>query len=291
MPAAMVRPELRITARGPNRSASRSPVRRATAMASAKTEKVSAVTNGPAPFHSRMSSADHSIIAPSIRSAPIGTRHMARRAGGGSAKPRSGSAAGSGSSAISRSAKKIVATANERLQEDLLGQEADLPLREGAPDERPRHRAEAPEGMAAGHDPPAQHPLGLAGLGVHRHLDGGDGQPAEKEGEAERDRVRRQPRHDEAEEKPRPADHDRDPEPEAPDHPPDEEEAEHRSHRHAEEAEGQRQDVEPERRLHVGDARKPDREADRVQREDHLQRQDARRCGGHRGRPRTTWPP
>ena len=81
-------------------------------MASAKTEKVSAVTNGPAPFHSRMSSADHSIIAPSIRSAPIGTRHMARRASGGSAKPRSGSAAGSGSSAISRSAKKIVATAN-----------------------------------------------------------------------------------------------------------------------------------------------------------------------------------
>ena len=85
IPSAIATPEHKITARGPNCSASRSPARRITAMASAKTEKVTAVTNGLAPFHSRIRSADHSIIAPSIRSAPIGTRHISNSAADGKA--------------------------------------------------------------------------------------------------------------------------------------------------------------------------------------------------------------
>ena len=36
-----------------------------------------------------------------------------------------------------------------------------------------------------------------------------------------------------------------------------------------------------ERRLHVRDAREPDREAERVEREDHLQGEEAGALGGH----------
>ena len=54
----------------------------------------------------------------------------------------------------------------------------------------------------------------------------------------------------------------------APDDPADGQKPQHRPDRHAEEAEGQRQHVEPQRLLHVRDARKPDRKAERVQRED-----------------------
>ena len=138
MPTAMTSPERRITGRGPNRSASRSPASRVTAIASAKTEKVSAVTNGPAPFHSRIRSADHSIIAPSIRSAPIGTRQIIR-----SARRRQREAA-----LRLRLGRRVVGQQPEReedrrrreqrLQHQLLRQEAHAALGEGAAEHRAR---------------------------------------------------------------------------------------------------------------------------------------------------------
>ena len=77
------RPEARITGCGPKRSASPSPDSRAAAIPSAKAAKVTPVMNGLAPLSSRIRSADHSSIAPSIRSAPIGTRQSSTSAAGG----------------------------------------------------------------------------------------------------------------------------------------------------------------------------------------------------------------
>ena len=250
-------------------------------MASAKTAKVAAVAKGLAPTCSRRSSADHSIIAPSIRSAPIGTTHSRMSASEGRAKPGLRRAPRHRVVVDEAAGEEDRRRGEDRLQDRLLRQKADVGLGEGAADQRPGHGAEAPEGVAAGHDPPPERPLGLARLRVHRHLDGGDGEPADEEREPEQHRVRGERRPDEADQKQRAAPVAGRLQPEPRRDPADDEKAEHGARRHAEEAEGERQHVEPERRLHVRDARKPDRQPDGVQREDHLQGEEAGALGGH----------
>ena len=169
----------------------------------------------------------------------------------------------------------------DRLQDQLLVQKADLRLGEGPADQRAADGAETPEGMAARHDPAAEHTFGLARLCIHRHLDRGDRQSADKKAEAEQDRVRGEAGADEAEQKPGAAPEDRGLQPQPLGHPPDREKAEHGPERQPEQAEGQRQHIEPERRLYVGNPRKPDGKAQRIQRKDHLQGKEARAFGGH----------
>ena len=126
-----------MTARGPQASARRSPARRTSAIARAKTEKVAAVTKGLAPFHSRRSSADHSIIPPSTSSAPIGTRQSST-----SAQRRQREAAArlldrrDGIVVDSMPAKTKDGRGEERREDELLAEEADAVLGEGAADQR-----------------------------------------------------------------------------------------------------------------------------------------------------------
>ena len=143
-----------------------------------------AVAKGLAPTCSRRSSADHSIIAPSISSAPIGTRHISSSASEGRREARLGCGSGAGSSAISRRAKKTVAAAKIGCRISCCVRKPMSAWAKAPPISAPGDGAEAPEGVAAGHDPPPEHPLGLARLGVHRHLDRGDGQPADEEARA-----------------------------------------------------------------------------------------------------------
>ena len=245
------------------------------------------MTKGPAPFHSRMSSADHSIIAPSIRSAPIGTRHISdqRRRRQREAPLR-----------LLGRRLRIVGDqpqreedgrrGEERLQHQLLGEEADPAGRRrraiSAPTTVPKLQKAWQRVMIRR---PSTRSVWLALAFIDTSIVA-IVSPQRKSARPSAERVRRQRRPDEAEEEAEPPQTAvrrvpmrrmirgtlRKPE--------------HGAERHAEEAEGERQHVEPERLLDVRDARKPDREAERVQREDQLQRRGggrARRTSGRDG--------
>ena len=111
---------------------------------------------------------------------------------------------------------------------------------------------------------------------------GGDGQAADEQRQPQRERVPRQRRADEGEQEDRAAPDRGRLQPESRGDPADGQKAEHRAGGQAEQAEGQRLQVEPERRLHVGDAREPHREPQRVEREDQLQGEKAVALGRHR---------